>query len=249
MTPIVDFDVFAENMLPPTKRKPKWIAWMKAVMSQLKRLYNNFFGLMTYSIIDATAPPFYDSSTVYTYDELVIFNYSVYQNMISPNQNNAPDLNSDPTDENRKWDLVQNVFIGLNERSKYTFQRIVIEWALNHYFKKELNDNSFVGFVQPDNPITPTRSSIYIDSLPPVYNSFLSYTGDTPTSLSFNGMSSAFVFTTEIYSTASSFQCQINIPSTVYTSINVDATIAEKIVRNFVDRYCISGIQYQIATY
>lgn len=250
MTPVTDFNKWAGDYLPPAKRKRKWFSWGKILVSQTKRLYENLYSFWNGKERDSNVEPVYYSDIVaFTYDDKVIYNYKVYQSMISPNLNNRPDLNSDPTDENRKWDLIYNNFIGAEERSKYTFQRLIAEFALNHYFQKELSDNSFVGFVQPDDPINPTRSSIYISTLTPVYTSFVSSTSESTTSKSYSDKADGFVFTDEVYSTQSSYFAQINIPSAVFASINSDATIAENIVRKFIDTFCVSGINYIIVTY
>lgn len=243
MTPFVDFDDFVVQELPPDHRTPFFIAWVRGLISQLKRLYNIMYGFMTYSAIEGTAPDYYDSSTSYTYDDEVIYNYQVYKSLSSPNSNNTPDLS--PND----WQLIINNFIGLLERARYSFQKIVLEWALNHYFHHEISLESLPGFIQPDDPINPTNSTIFINSLTPDYSSFVSYGAKATSSIVYLNSSSEYVFSEANISTSSSYVFEVNIPTDVYTNINADAGLAEKIVRQFLDKYIPAGITYNIITY
>lgn len=240
-TPDIDFEEYVINdELPEPRKTQNWIAWMKGLISQLVRL-NFIFN----SYRKGSTANYWDSSISYTLNQDVIYKYSVYKSLSDGNLNNIPDLES----SFGVWQKVQDIFIGVEERARYTSSKICLEWVLNRYFFKELDDNGFVGFVQPDDPITPTNSSIYISYQVEQYPSFL--VGLTESESHYVGSisSTGWVSEVEDFASITSYQFLVNIPSAVYTSINSDSDIADKVVREFLDKYVASGIYYDIVTY
>lgn len=237
-TPLIDFNQTAVNLLPPSKRKPFWIAWIQGISSQAVRLNWIFYKFMYGN--DAS---YWDGATSYSLDDEVTFNYKVYKSLTSSNLNNNPESSS------FNWELIASTFIGTIERFQYNSQKIVMEYALNRYFQKQLTDNGFVGFIQPNSPTTPTPSDIYITNISPAWTSFVSFTTVTNSSASYTNRASAASFTNTTFTGATSYQFAVNIPSTVYSSINSDPLIAESVVRGFLDKLVPSGIFYSIITY
>jgi hypothetical protein len=237
-TPQIDFYNAVVELLPPEKRLKKFMAWIRGLTSQMVRLYDIFYRYLWGSFSLA-----YSSSTSYAVDAEIIYKYKVYKSLVSSNLANTPDVSPN------QWLLILNSFIGVYERSKIVPQKLVLEYILNRYFFKELTDNSFVGFVQPNSATSPTNSSIYISNVVPTYPTYLVGIDESSSDSVFDSGSTGYVTTAEVYSAASSYLFQINIPTAVYTSINSSAVIAETIVRQFLDTYVPAGIFYQIQTY
>lgn len=230
MTPLINIANGAVENLPPSHRALRWVLWVKALVYPLARRMGLFVQYQ-----NGTTALNYDGGTTYNTGDQVVFNYGVWESQQDGNTGNTPDVS--PT----RWQQVNTSFIGMNERSRYGGGRLNLEWALNRYFQTT--------FRQPDNPITPTPSDIYITNDEPLYVSFVSFTTEPLTSNVYTTQTSDFVFTTEVYDTASSFRFIVHIPTAVYAAINADAGIAETIVRQFLDRYVASGVFYTIATY
>src|SRR4051794_37031772 len=104
----IDFKKFGEALLPPDKRQPAQRAWVAAILAPLQWLRDRIFSDYKER---ASYPP---SDALATYGKYmrVIFRYSVYESLTDANAGN------DPLDTNN-WMLVQENFIGVDERVKY----------------------------------------------------------------------------------------------------------------------------------
>jgi len=216
-----DFNInnAATELLPPDKRYVKNVTFLQSLMSSLVWLRDLFFG------------SYWDGSTVaqyspgsYKYLDQVRYQKKIYSSLINDNT----DL---PTTSN--WLLIQDNFIGLNERSKYNGQRIVLEYALNKEFDST--------FRQPQTPsgIGDTRSDIYITQLSSSVVGFL--IGETTGSAVGQTTSDDKVGNNNTFIYLNNFQ--INIPIAIFATTN------EPGIRNFVNQYIPSGINYVINQY
>lgn len=247
MTPSVDFGQLGINILPNDKRMPFWIAWIQTVLSQSIRLYRLFI-----TFINGSDAQYWDLSNTYNMDDEVIYNHQVFKSMDNSNLNIIPETSiyDEVLNPTGAWQLIADNFIGMNERAYYSNMRFVLEWALNRYFKKELSDNGLIGFYQPNSATTPTNSDIYISNVPPVVTSFVSFTNvNAGSSLSFTNGANAVSFTNTTFAGATTYMFAVNIPAAVYASINASSSLADVIIRRFLDNYVPSGIYYSIVTY
>jgi hypothetical protein len=238
-TPIIDYHVFGQNHLPPKRRLKKFIAWVQGMLNHIVIIASIFQRYFRGN--DQIA--YFDIAVSYSKEDEVIYNYKVYKSLSSTNLGNIPDANIN------LWYEIMPSFIGAFERSKYTAQKISLEWALNRYFKFQLLAQGYSGFKQPDDPITPSHSDIYISNFIPTALSFVVYKSETNSSVSFQDHSSRYVLNGELFGNESYFRFYINIPTSVFTEIHSDAIIAETIVRSFADKYVPAGIFYFIKTY
>lgn len=228
--PQIDYDDQAEQMLPTAQRKPKWIIFAKALVSQVKRLYVLFVYFMTGSV-DAG---YWSVATTYAKGELVRTVDGVYESLEAGNIGNA-------VTDTTYWLKVLGSFIGVNERVRYNSQKIVFEYALNRYFGTTFRQpTSYTGTG------TLPLSDIYITTVAPVYVSFVSYGAEPLTSAVYKDRTIDFVFGDEVYLSASTYKFIIHIPAAVYSALG---STAEQIVRSFADRYRILGTTYTIQTY
>lgn len=233
MLPIIDINKTAINLMPPNKRTPNYKARQWGLISGLKQLYDKF---KVYVLGAEAFYPIWDNASAYPLGSIVIDRFQTY---IAITSTTGTEPNTDPTN----WAIYDPLpsFIGTNERMLYTPSKIVLEYALNHYFKQQLTYYGYDGFLQP-----PLTSSIYIQNVENIYTTFkVGKTVGDKVATTFSG---AFVTETEIFGTATTYQFNINIPLDVYNYLGT-SDIADTIIRNFADNYVISGVRYNIRTY
>lgn len=230
-------DKFVHNVLPPHRRTKRFIAWTKGMISQSLRL-----SLIFKNYISGFSAPYYDALVTYNFDDEVVDNYKIYKSIIDSNLGNIPGANLD------KWQEVSPSLIPLEERLRFSYQKINLEYAINAYFQEELDANGFVGFIQPDDPIAPTNSDIFIDNEPIAFGSYTVFDDEVGCGITFADKSAGFVFADEYFIDATTYLFNINIPTAVYADIGTP-DVAETVVRKFMDTYVPSGIKYQIKTY
>ncbi len=230
MTPIVDIDNTVVQVLPFTKRITNWILFVQSVCYPIKWLYSVLKGF-----INGTYAGNYNVGITYNLGNQVIYNYGLWESLTSGNAGHTP--NASPV----WWLNVNNSFIGAMEVAHYGGSRLTLEWALNRYFQTT--------FRQPNDPISPAHSDIYITHLTPVYTSFVSYTTETLTSDVYTNGDSGYSFISEVYAGEASYGFVVHIPVAVYIGINASSAIANTILRQFLDRYVVCGVQYIIVTY
>ncbi len=141
------------------------------------------------------------------------------------------------------WQLVNDNFIGVNERSLYTNNKLTFEWALNRWFNTT--------FRQPIGVTgSATHSDIYISDIVYNYTAFHSAFGSTQSSYCFYNRSSEWVtyggYTTPALSLGSAgLSYNINFPAfKYYTILNPQTTIS-----SFINKYTVYSIPYNIVLY
>jgi hypothetical protein len=216
----IDISVTTEQLLPPEKRSSKMLAWVVNLVSPLQYLSDLIF---TSYRTGSTASPY--ASGAYSKGDRVRYYYAIYESL--------SDLNTDlPTAAT--WRKVQDNFIGVTERAIYTGQKIVLEYAINKWFNTQ--------FRQP-----PLQADIYITSPGINVPFFRIGSGEGNSSSVFSNASSEFVI--DSYDIAQNYSIIINVPLAVFTALGNNDDDRENIIRNFVDRYIISGIYYKVQTY
>lgn len=222
MTPNADFNLQVIQELPPNRRLPRFIAAAKGFVSALVYDYGIF-----YAYINGSDAYVYDSGVTYGVGSRVVYNFQVFESLVSSNTGNIPDVST------ASWRKILDYFIGASERTKYNASKIVFEYALNRFFRTT--------FAQP-----PATSDIFITNTVPAYPSFLVGYTESASSYIGDSSSSGFVTSTEVFTTASSYQFVIHFPLSLYTALGANA---EKIIRSIADKYAISGTLYTIITY
>lgn len=219
----LDILALAKAELPPDHRTNIMSAIAQQSISPTQWLHDLIFVDYLYGTTYAT----YSNVTAYVYGNKVTYNKGVYECI-----NKSGSTGHLPTDTNY-WYLRQANFIGSNERVKYNSQTLVLTYGLNRWFGTT--------FRQP-----PSISDIYIAAVTPTKLSFLSYKTETGTDHSFDTYSTGWSFNTEVFGTQATYTFSVNIPAAVYAALGATA---EKIVRQFVDKYNIAGITYTVLTY
>lgn len=219
----IDFNTKAVELLPPDKRFPTTIAWIKALVKQAKYIRDKYLG----DYNTGANYPIWAIATNYNKGDRVIYKGSVYESLINGNIGNQPI-------EGINWTLYQKNFIGVSERVYYNGQKIVLEWALNKWFHTT--------FRQP-----PLVSDIFIQNNTPSFKCFIIGDNSNNSSSVFSDKSSSpisYDYNAPLFKNAT-----INIPLAVYNALDTTAINREKIVRNFADLYFAAGITYNIVTY
>lgn len=226
--PQVDFNLQVVNMLPLEQRLPYWKIFVRSLVSPIVWLYE-LFNFYMYNSVDTG---YWSSIVTYSTGDKVRDISGVYESLVDGNLNNA-------ITDTAYWYKVLDYFIGADERAVYNGRKINFEWELNRYFGTT--------FVQPDDPVTPTPSEIFISNKVITQTSFI--TGSNDASVVYSYSSSGYVFGTEVYGFASSYNFYIHIPLAVYNALGSTDAIRESIVRAFADKYTAVGTFYSIITY
>lgn len=244
----IDTGLFTNNMLPPDKRTPVMQQWVKKLLSGIAWLNGN--ALVNYPDPSGITYGTFIPSSSYSSGDIVYYRYALYQRLYSDNYV----VGTLPTDTNH-FALILPVFIGVNERLCYNGTTLTLTWALNKYFNTT--------FRQPTSAYGQTPlSDIYIINFSSNAQSFIVGATEVDSSAVGATISSGFVMDTLSNDPFSDFA--IYIPQVVFNGINdlpviptqgsgisIDSTVTarEKIIRAFVDRYIVAGVNYSIHTY
>ena len=234
MSYIVDVNNFAVSFLPTKKRFDKYKAWVKVLLQPLQVLYNTMFGTYKNGSIAAD----WDVSTNYVVgDQVKYIDKSVYECWVNSSAGILP-TNTD------YWFKIQDKFVGIEPRMKYTAQRLSLEYALNEWF-----GTTFVN--------TPGASDIYID--PNLVATYAFYVGATESNSSLVVYEEADVdaYIQAVDVTTVQYYFYIYIPIAVSDALTNEPPDSvpdispnrEKIVRQLADLYVYAGISYAIKTY
>jgi hypothetical protein len=216
----LDYSIVGLQLLPPDKRRTRQIAWVKALLAPLQYMH----GIVFLSYKQGSPAPQY-AGGAYNKGDRVVYFFSVYEAL-----ENTATL---PTDQTG-WVKIQESFIGLDERVKYTGQKIVLEYALNKWFVTQ--------FRQP-----PALSDIYITTNLIPTGSFIVGGTEHTSSVVYSGGSSDYIYND--LATGGVKNMNVNIPVAVFNALAATNAQRESIVRAFVNKYITAGITYNVVTY
>lgn len=230
MTPTVDINNHAGNMLPSLQRQSKWIAFAKGLVSYMQYL-NLLFRYYMNGSIDTG---YWSALVTYSEGDRVRSINGVYESLQDGNIGNA-------ITDTTYWIKVLDYFTGVNTRVWYRANKLVFEYALNTYFNTT--------FRQPDDPVTPTPSDIYLTNDTISSTSMVIYPTPEDSSHIFPSYSTGYIYPSPVYGTSTTYTFTINIPLAVFNALGVNDAIRESIVRNFADKYAVTGTIYNVITY
>lgn len=242
----IDTGLFTNNMLPPDKRTPVMQQWVKALLSGMAWLNGNV--LVNYPNPSGITYGVFIPSSSYSPGDIVYYRYALYERLYSDNYI-AGTL---PTDTDHFAPILP-VFIGVNERLCYNGTTLTLTWALNKYFNTT--------FRQPASAYGQTPlSDIYIVNFNSGAQSFIVGAVESDSSAVAGTISSGFVIDTltndplsdfAIYMPQGVFNLIDDLPEPTGTGITGSTLVngREKIIRSFVDKYIVAGVNYSIHTY
>lgn len=238
--PLYDIPSFVPQYIPPNKRLPKYIAGIQGFLSGLTW---NMFKFLAYKNGETLLA--WNIGATYNTGDKVQWNFATYESLTDVNTGNQPDLSI----ISGLWTLRCASFIGADERVKYNGRYLVLTWALNRYFQTT--------FRQPPYPAPydfglggGTFSDIYITNLAPDYTPFVFGIDSSESStIGLTDSGGAFIPLSPDFGLANTYTFIVHMPVGVYTVLGATTAIRDSVVRGFVDRYCPSGITYNIVTY
>lgn len=238
------FDInnhFSVTHLPKTKRLRKWIQTIRGYLGAIT-LLDSIFRKFFNGSDDLT---FYDSTFTYAKYDRVKDNFAVYESLKDNNLNNL-------TSDNTSWVKILDYFIGTIERVSYSSRRLVLEYALNHYFQQQLIDNGFVGWKQPtafSGDMYDPVSDIYVEPLIPTDFSICGFDDLQIQNSIYDDPINYYAFDDLIFIASSFYQFTINVPTAVYNSLGATNSIRDSVIKKFMDKLLVSGTYYTIVTY
>lgn len=225
MSYIVNTDTFADNFLPPKKRLSKFMAFAKTLLYPLQALYNTMFG--TYK--DGNIASDYNGATTYALGDQVRYtDKSIYECYVASTGNI-------PTDTNY-WFKIQDKFVGIEPRMKYSPQWISFEWSLNEWF-----GGTFIN--------SPGASDIYVSLITNTDTTFWVGINKNESSLVVADNADIFGWIQADDLTAAIYDFTIWIPTSIWTPLAGTYLERERIVRAYADTYVLAGVTYNIDTY
>lgn len=218
----VNYDKIGPQLLPPDKRFPRLLAFLKALLSPLQWARDIWLGSYRSG---SDALPWLSSTTYRKYDR-VLYKQTVYESLV--------DNNTDLPTLKVSWMVVQQNFIGVFERVLYNGNRLIFEYAINKYFGTR--------FRQP-----PGRSDIYTITYPKPFSVFVVGGTEGNSSVVYANRSTEYII--DAYDFNSFYNMTIFVPEAVFSALDPSSANCEKIIRNYADQYIIAGIIYKIQTY
>ena len=215
----IDFNQQAVDQFPPDKRDPQPLALMQSLLQAAQWCRDLVLG----SFKAGSSAPVWSAGAYNLYNQ-VKYGKSIYE-CITDGTTNDPTNTTD-------WRLIQENFIGVDERIKYNGQKIVLEWALNLQF-----DGVF------RQPVTGLNSDIWIENIAPELSGFRIGQTESGTDVSSIGQTTSSDSIGGTYPFVQLNNFQINFPAALFALTNDEA------VRNFVDKYIPVSLNYIIVTY
>jgi hypothetical protein len=215
-----------QNLLPPTRRKSGWLAWLAVLMKPLQWLWDNLF--TSYREGDYSTADF-NPATTYAVGDRVKYSKGIYE-MIALAVAGTTPLNT------TAWTKVQDNFIGVIDRAKFSAEDLKFEYALNLWFDTT--------FRQP-----PLTSDIYINDLNSnLVDFFVGYQENESSEIvAINGEAISFIQSANPTYGAADFS--INIPLAIFNALGASNPEREAVVRRFADQINTAGLTYTINTY
>ena len=221
----INYDIKAVEWLPPDKRNPNMVGFIRALFAEIKYLAAK---ILTAYRTGGSYPSWANGGS-YNTGMQVVQKQVVYESLVNGNTTQPPSAS---------WQVYLPSFIGVNDRVKFDSIKITLEYALNERFG--------ANFRQPTitDPLYPHVSDIYITSTPFTFTGFnFGYTtgssyGRTESSGDI-GPSLPFV---------QPYMFNIMIPVAEYNALNTNGgAVAE--ISGFVTPLCPVGTTFSITTY
>lgn len=223
----IDFDLAADRLNVPNKRKTRMTAFLKVLMKPLNWLHSIFFN----DYVNGQTYAGWSSVITYSFGTIRTYNRANYY-CIKGNLNKQPDINPD------YWYKLQDVYIGLNERVAYSAQKMIFEYALNQYFNSSPTAMPNIYITNTAN--LPNDIFVYNYDFPYNDGGFYSYAYSVSNQTQF---SYAYGYSIQEYS------FEVFVPTAIFSALDSNPTYAENILRNYIDKYNTTSVKYKINTY
>ena len=221
----VNFNNAMINLLSPDKRSSTIVALNKPASDELQIINNDL--ILTYKQYQSI--PSWDVTMTYMTNVKVFYKKAIYKSLLDSN------IGKDPVNNPDFWIIISPNFMGVDTRLKINSQKLVFEFGLNLWFNTIFRQLPLVSDIYIKN-----NSNLNLVPFVAGFNESQSSKVTTISSDGFIGIN--YVFTPY-------YGFSIYIPIAIYNSIGTTSQESESIIRNFSNKYIISGTYYNIITY
>lgn len=218
----INIQQFAHDALPPEKRSAEDVAAMSGVLAAFDKQWTVFLANLNGADVQYGAAAW--AAGAYAVSDVVIYFPTGEAYVCETATSAEPTTSSD-------WRKIADCFIGFNEMQHFDGTTLSLTYALNRRF--------LTNYVNP-----PSTSDIYIVNTPLEVSVFYVGTDETTSSSVGDDVSSEFVMAAYTITPATAFDVQV--PTAVMTALGSNA---EKIVRQFIDKYVILSLNYTVTPY
>jgi len=220
----------AEQLTPSKLRQSKFLAWLYVICSPIQNLWSLIFN----GYKDGSNYNDFNILTTYNFGDRVIYtDKSIYEATYTDTNGIAQSFNGVECINPDYWTLVNENFIGASERIKYTSQFILLEYALNKWYR-----------------IPTTDPQIYIEKNDVISAQFvMGESSDTSSSMPNDSVNQIQYMVLDAVYPDVSYDFIVWVPDAVFTTLGTNTANRENNVKNFVDKYKLSGIKYKVDTY
>lgn len=209
--------------MPPSKRLPRYLAFIYTLMKPLQYLRDRYLGDYLYG----ATYPYWATATAYILEERILFYNNCVLECIVPHTSGG-------TIDLTKFKVIQQFKGGVFERLNYNDQKMVFEAVLNKYFDY---------YAVPGQPIYITRVPLEAPGF------YVSSREDLCSSVT-NRQDKQFYFVSSTdYYTYSTTSFIIYVKLAQYNALAATNPEREAIVRSVADIVNSAGFYYQVATY
>lgn len=229
---MINFNALFSNLNIPKLRTTIHTAWLYILANPLTLVqswWNKRLNGSSYTVFNPT-----NDYTIYNY---VQYGRASYQCILTP----TIGLHPLPTNTTY-WYKILDDYIGINERSKYSAQKVMLEYALNRRFSPSTITPPFSSSIRSiyitTNSVT-TSNILY--SAPSNTNTFSWVAPNSSTTFYYNILGNPS-FTTQ-------YNFTIYIPSGIVSQIASTWAEAQYIIAQETNKYSLSGMFYNIIQY
>ena len=229
---MIDFLALFANLNIPILRSLAHTAWLNILAGPLILIQNWWQQRLT-----GSAYALFNSSVNYNINNLVRYGRASYICTKTP----AVGLFPLPTNTDY-WYKILDDYIGITERSKYSAQKVMLEFALNRRFNPTT--------IQP--PFSSAPASIYItnNESNPIFLWSAPAGTDTFTYVAPNSSTSFWYSILGNPTIVTFYNFTVNVPTAVVTSLAPLSTAEVKLlITQEINKYCLAGTTFNITIY
>jgi hypothetical protein len=218
-----DTEQVSEQLTPPLLRRSKLLAWIYTLTSQIQWLW----ALVFEDYKDGSVYAEYDNTATYNrLDRVVYIDNKVYECLVNGSVGINP-LNT------TNWVKINDNYMGAIERIKYNYQIILLERALNRWFRNYTGSNDQIFIIT--NQIT---TQIFVMGFNGSVSSPMAL--NSPFTTTYMGLNPSF---------AVQYNMSINVPLALFNTLGNTVQDRENAIRIIANKYILAGITYEVVTY
>ena len=228
---MIDFIALFKNLNIPALRTLLHTAWLNILAAPLVFLQN----IWNFRVVGSSFSVF-NPTTNYNVNDIARYGRASFLCILTPPIGLFP-LPTNAT----YWYLILDDYIGLNETSKYSAQKVMLEYALNRRFSPSTITPPFSSSNVSIFITNNANSPVILWSAPSGTNTFTYTAPNSSISFWYSILGNPTITPTYSYT--------INVPTAIMTAISTTFTEAQYIVTQEANRYSLAGITFNIIQY